>query len=243
MSSLAKFAPAMNCRVVAALACVTLATSPGLSAGRHHTPHANQPAAQGTGSPGGGTSVPAGEIKPAPGETSVDAAVSKTTPKEPTERGGKAADGKSPIDLTRPDNGYSHDNLRRRAARASLVATQKKPPAVPTAAVAPHPPGPTTTEHPRNSAGATVPAASTAFGAARPEPVRAEPAAAVGGAKNNLGLGAPGAHPQVHVATTPAPPKPPVQGINGTSLHQAGPGIGGPAKDHSPIAGSSYRHK
>jgi hypothetical protein len=239
MSSLAKFGPARSWRVVAAVACVTLATGPGLAAGRHHTPHASQPA----GTPAGGASVPTGEAKPAAGETSIDTAVSKATPKEPTDRGGKAADSKSPIDFTRPDNGYNHDNLRRRAARTLLIAAQKKPAAVPTAAVAPHPPGPASAEHPRNAAGAAVPAVSTAFGAARPEPVRADPAAAVGGAKNNLGLGAPGAHPPVHVATTPGPPRPPVQGINGTSLHQAGPSIGGPAKDHSPIAGSSYRHK
>lgn len=33
-----------------------------------------------------------------------------------------------PIDLTRPDAGYA--NLRRRAARPSLIAAQKKPPVV-----------------------------------------------------------------------------------------------------------------
>jgi hypothetical protein len=251
MSSLRKFAPAMNWRAVAALACVTLAAGPALAAGRHHTPHASQPAAQGPG-PGSGASAPAGEAKPAAGETStpVDTTVSKTTPKGPADRGGKATDSKSagPIDLTRPDDGYgNHDSLRRRAARTSLIAAQKKPPVAPTTTIAPHLPASATAVHPRNAAGAAVPAAATlpaALGAAKPEPVHAEPATAFGGAKNNLGLSATNVHSvPVHVATTPAPPKPPVAGINGTSLHQAGPGIGGPAKDHAAIAGSSYRHK
>ncbi len=82
------------------------------------------------------------------------------------------------------------------------------------------------------------------FGAARPEPVHTEPTPAFGAAKNNLGLSPTGVHPvPVHVATTPTPPKAPVVGINGTSLHPANAGIGGPAKDRSAIAGSSYRHK
>jgi hypothetical protein len=241
----------MDWRIVAALACATLAASPGLAAPRH-APHATAPAAQGAGSPAGGaSSAPAGPAKSEAGETPVDTTVSKTN--GPPDRSGKAGDSKSgdsrsvgPIDLTRPDDGYNHDNLRRRAARASLIAAQKKPPGVPAMTVVPHPPVHTTAEHPRNAAGAAVPAAPAVVGAAKPEPVHSEPgiATAFGAAKNNLGLSATNVHaPPIHVATTPAPPKPAVPGINGTSLHQAGPGIGGPARDHSAIAGSSYRHK
>jgi hypothetical protein len=241
MSSLRKLAPSMSRRIVAALACVTLA-GPALAAARH-APHAGAPAPQGA-APAGGASVPAGDAKPA-GDASrpVDATASKTAPKGPVDRGGKATDSKSagPIDLTRPDDGYNHDNLRRRAARTSLIAAQKKP--VTSTAIAPHPPASATAEHPRNATGAAVP---VAVGAVRPEPVHAAPSAATafGAPKNNLGLSAAGAHPApVHVATTPATPKPPVGGINGTSLHPTGVGIGGPAKDHAAIAGSSYRHK
>jgi hypothetical protein len=117
---------------------------------------------------------------------------------------------------------------------------------VPGATIAARPFVPITTEHPRNSAGAAVPALPAVVGAAKPEPVHTEPGmtTALGAPKNNLGLSTTNAHiAPIHVATTPAPPKPPVPGINGTNLHQAGPGIGGPAKDHSAIAGSSYRHK
>jgi hypothetical protein len=243
MNSLRKLAPGMSLRIVAALACVTLAASPGAAAARHAPHHAGPPAAQ-----GGGQSAPTpvGQAKPEGGEATppVDATTTKTTAKEPADRG-KSTDSKSvgPIDLTRPDDGYA--NLRRRAARTSLITPQKKLPAVAPATLAAHSAA-ATAEHTRNAAGAAVPVAPTlpaAVGAARPEPVHAGPTA-FGAAKNSLGLGAGAVHPApVHVATTPAPPKPPVGGVNGTSLHQAGPGIGGPAKDHSAIAGSSYKHK
>jgi hypothetical protein len=249
MSSLGKFAPAIYRRIVAVLACATIAASPGLAAPRH-APHANRPAPPATG-PAAGALVPASQAKPEAGEPPVDVTMSKTTPKGAEDRGGKATDSKSagPIDLTRPDDGYgNHDNLRRRAARTSLIAAQRKLHAAPAVTIAPHPPTPATSEHPRNAAGAAVPAVPAALGAAKAEPVHAEPAPAFGGARNNLGLsvtnaGVANVHaPPVHVAT-PTPAKPPVLGINGTSLHQAGPGIGGPARDHSAIAGSSYRHK
>jgi hypothetical protein len=254
MSSLRKFAPSMNWRIVAALTCVTLAGSPGLAAGRH-APHASQPAAQG-GGPGGGASasVPAGQAGRDAGEASrpvdtIDTTVSKTSPKGPVDRGGKTTDSKSvgPIDLTRPDDGYG--NLRRRAARPSLIAAQKRLQIATPATVAPHPPASAMVDHPRNAAGAVVPGMSTppvGLGAAKPGPVHTEPAtaSAFGAGKNSLGLSATGLHAvPVHVATTPAPTKPLVAGINGTSLHPAALGIGGPAKDHSAIAGSSYRHK
>jgi hypothetical protein len=250
MNSVRKFAPAMSWRMVAGVACVTLAASPGLAAGRHAPHHAAQPTAQSAGQ-AGGASTPVGQAKPEGGEakTPVDTTASKTTPKEPADRG-KPTDSKSagPIDLTRPDDGYG--NLRRRAARPSLIAAQKKPPIARPANIVLHPRAAATAEHPRNAAGAAVPAAvptlPAAVGAVKPKPVHAEPTAATafGGAKNNLGLSATGIHPApVHVATTPAPPRPPVIGINGTSLHQAGPGIGGPATDRSAIGGSSYRHK
>jgi hypothetical protein len=237
----AKFAPATSWRIIAALACVSLVASPVLAA-RRHAPHASPPAA-GTGS-AGGAPASAGQAKPEGGAASspLDTA-SKPTPKGPADRGGTTTDSKSvgPIDLTRPDDGYG--NLRRRAARSLFIANQKK--VVPPVTVGPHPPG-TMPEHPRNAAGAVVPASPgqpTAFGSAKPEPVHVEPAA-FGAAKNNLGLGPAGMHPApVHVATTPAPPKPPVVGINGTTLHPANAGIGGPAKDRSSIAGSSYKHK
>jgi hypothetical protein len=245
MNSVREFAPARSWRVVAAAACVTLAASPGLAAGRHAPHHAAQSAGQ-----AGGASTPDGQAKPEGGDakTPVDTTASKTTPKEPADRG-KPTDTKSvgPIDLTRPDDGYG--NLRRRAARPSLIAAQKKPSIVRPANIVLHPSAAAIAEHPRNAAGAMVPAVPTlpaGVGAVKPEPVHAEPTAATafGDAKNNLGLTATGVHPAaVHVATTPAPPKPPVVGINGTSLHQGGPGIGGPAKDHSAIGGSTYRHK
>jgi hypothetical protein len=228
MSSLRKFAPATSWRIAATLACVAFAASPGVAAGRH-IPHASHPAAP-SAETAGGTPPAAGQAKPEGGDVAAD-------------RGGKAGDNKSvgPIDLTRPDDGYG--NLRRRAARHLFIAAQKKPPAATTIAL--HPPVTTTPEHLRNSAGATVPAlpvVPAAVGSARPEPGHVEPGA-FGGAKNSLGLGL-GVHPApVHVATTPAPPKPPVIGINGTSLHAAGTGIGGPTKDHSAIGGSSYKHK
>jgi hypothetical protein len=249
MSSLRKFAPPMSRRIVAALASVALA-GPALAAARH-APHASAPAPQSAG-PAGSASVPAGEAKPPAGDTSrpVDAAAAMPAPKGPVDRGGKTTDSKSvgPIDLTRPDDGYNHDNLRRRAARASLIAAQKKPPAVPSATIG-HPPASAAAERPRNATGVAVPAAPNvpvAVGAARPEPAHAEPIAATAfsSPKNNVGLSATAVHPiAVHAATTPAPPKPPVGGINGTSLHPTGLGIGGPAKDRSAIAGSSYRHK
>jgi hypothetical protein len=148
MGNLGKLAPAMNWRIVAALACVALAASPGLAAHRH-APHAGQHA---------------------------------TTP---------------------PDHA--------RNAAAATVQTPPVPPAV--------------------------------AGSSRSEPGHVESAAS-GSVRNNLGLGGTGTHPApVHIATTPAPPKPPVIGINGTTLHSTGTGIGGPAKDHSAVAGSSYKHK
>jgi hypothetical protein len=250
MSSLRDLAPAMSWRIAATLACVTLAASPGFAAPRHAPRHASHPTAQGAGQ-AGGASAPIGQAKPEGGDaaTPVDTTAAKTTPKEPADRGGKATDNKSvgPIDLTRPDDGYgNHANLRRRAARASLIAAHKKPPVV--SPGAPHPPVTATAEHPRNSAGVAMPGVPNLpapAGAAKAEPVHTEPTAATafGGGKNNLGLSATGVQPApVHLATTPAPPKP-VVGINGTTLHQSGPGIGGPAKEHSAIAGSSYRHK
>jgi hypothetical protein len=246
MSRLGKSAPVMNWRIIAALACVTLTSSPGLAASRH-APHVHQPAGQGS-EPGGNASAPAAPTKPNAGDASVaiDASASKASPRGPVDRGGKATDSKSvgPIDLTRPDDGYG--NLRRRAIRPSLVAAQKKLQTVAPATIAPHPPVSATAEHVRNATGAAVPAVPTqpGFGAARPEPVHTEPSPAFGAARNNLGLSPTGVHPvPVHVATTPAAPKAPVAGINGTSLHPANAGIGGPAKDRSAIAGSSYRHK
>jgi len=250
MSRLGKSAPDMNWRIVAALACVTLAcvtlaASPGFAASRH-APHAHQPAGQGSG-PGGNAAAPTAPTKPNAGDAgAIDASASKTTPKEPVDRGSKTTDSKSvgPIDLTRPDDGYG--NLHRHAIRPSLVAAQKKLPTAAPATLAPHPPASATAEHPRNATGAAVPAVTTqpGFGAARSEPVHTEPTPAFGATKNNLGLSPAGVHPvPVHVATTPTPPKPPVAGINGTSLHPANAGIGGPAKDRSAIAGSSYRHK
>jgi hypothetical protein len=247
MGSLRKFAPAMSWPIVATLACVAFAAGPGLAAGRHAPHHTSQPAAQGAGQ-AGGVSTSVGPAKPegSNGGGPVDTTAAKTTPKEPNDRG-KTTVIKSagPIDLTRPDDGYA--NLRRRAARTSLIAAQKKPLVVAPVAATLHPPAAATAEHTRNAAGAVVPALPTlpaAGGAARPEPAHAETAPALGGAKNNLGLGTTALHPApVHIATTPALPKPPVGGINGTTLHQGAPGIGGPAKDHSAIGGSSYRHR
>jgi hypothetical protein len=247
MSSLRKFVPAMSWRIVAALACAAFAAGPGLAAGRHAPHHASQPAAQGTGQAGSG-STSAGQTKPPEGGNAtgpVDTTAAKT-PKEPADHG-KTTDSKSvgPIDLTRPDDGYN--NLRRRAARSSLIAAQKKSPVMAPATAVLHPAAAATTEHARNAAGAAVPATPALpaiVGAAKTEPVHAESVPGFGGAKNNLGLTTTGTHPApVHVATTPAAPKPALTGINGTSLHQAGPGIGGPAKDHSAIGGSTYRHK
>jgi hypothetical protein len=201
---------------------------------------------QGSG-PNGNASAPAPPIKANAGDAAggADTGASKASPTGPGDHGGKT-DSKSagPIDLTRPDDGYG--NLRRRAIRPSLIAAQKKLQTVAPATTAPHPPASATVEHPRNATGAAVPAVPTepGFGAARPEPAHTGPTPALGAAKNNLGLSPTAGHPtQVHVATTPAPPKPPVAGINGTSLHPANAGIGGPAKDRSATAGSSYRHK
>jgi hypothetical protein len=242
MSSLRKFAPATRRRIVAALACAALAAGPALAAGRHAPHHASQPAAQGPGQAG---STPAGQAKPEGGTGPIDTTAAKTTPNEPADHG-KTTDSKSvgPIDLTRPDDGYA--NLRRRAARTSLIAAQRKPAIAAPGTPITHPLAATTAEHTRNAAGSAVPVAPAlpaAIGAARPEPVHAESVPGFGGPKNNLGLST-GTHlAPVHVATTPAAPKPPVPGINGTSLHQGGPGIGGPATDRSAIGGSLYRHK
>ncbi len=195
MRSLRKFAPTMSWRIVAAVACVTLAAGPGLAAGRHAPHHASQPPAQGAGQAG---STSAGQAKPEGGNATgpIDTTAAKTTPKEPADHG-KTTDSKSvgPIDLTRPDDGYG--NLRRRAARTSLIAAQKKPAVVAPAAATAHPPA-ATAEHTRNAAGAAVPAAPAlpaAVGAARPEPVHAESVPGFGGAKNNLGLSTTGVHP------------------------------------------------
>src|SRR5271165_2981325 len=137
MSSLRKFAPAMSWRIVAALACGALAAGPGLAAGRHAPHHASQPAAQGAGQEGSNS---AGQAKPEGGNATgpVDTTAAKATPQEPADHG-KTTDSKSvgPIDLTRPDDGYA--NLRRRAARTSLIAAQKKPAVVAPAAAITHP--------------------------------------------------------------------------------------------------------
>jgi len=245
MSSLRKLASATRWRIVAALACAALAAGPVLAAGRHAPHHASQPAVQGAGQAG---STSAGQAKPEGGNATgpIDTTAAKTTPKEPAGHG-KTTDSKSvgPIDLTRPDDGYA--NLRRRAARTSLIAAQKKPAVVAPGTAIAHPPVAGTAEHTRNAAGAAVPAAPAlpaAVAAARPEPVHAESVPGFGSAKNNLGLSTTGMHPApVHIATTPTGAKPPVVGINGTSLHPGGPGIGGPATDRSAIGGSLYRHK
>ncbi len=245
MSSLGKLVPAMNQRIAVALAFVALAASPALAAPRH-APHAVG------GAPG------AGQAKPGGGDASgpLDKA-----PKGPAEHGGTAADGKvvggkagdgkaadgkpvGPIDLTRPDDGYG--NQRRRTARPLFITTHAKPPVGAPATIAlPHPPAITTLDQSRNAAGAAVPAAPVlpaVAGSARSEPTHFESTAL--GVKNNLGLGGATVHPApVHIATTPAPPKPPVIGINGSTIHPSSSGIGGPAKDHSAITGSSYKHK
>ena len=136
------------------------------------------PRPQGAGPVGASVSAPAGPAKPDAGETSspVDTTASKTSPKGPVDRGGKATDSKSvgPIDLTRPDDGYG--NLRRRAARPSLIAAQKKLQPVTAATVAPHPPASAMVDHPRNAAGAVVPGMSaTPLGSVRQSPGRSTP--------------------------------------------------------------------
>jgi hypothetical protein len=248
MSSLRNFASATSWRIGAAVACAVLAAGPGLAAGRHAPHHASQPAAQGAGQAGSTSAGQAnvGQPKAEGGNAAgpADTTAAKTMPKEPADHG-KATDSKSvgPIDLTRPDDGYA--NLRRRAARTSLIAAQKKPSIVTPGVATTHPSAAATAERTRNAAGAAVlavPALPSAVGAARPEPLHVQSVPGLGGAKNNLGLSTTGTHPApVHVATTPT--KPPVSGINGTSLHQAGAGIGGPAADRSAIGGSTYRHK
>jgi hypothetical protein len=236
MSSLA---PAMNWRIVAALACLACAGSPALAAHRH-APHGSQSAAPGPGAAGG--TPPAGHAKPDGGDASGPHDAASKGP----DHNGKATDGKpvGQIDLTRPDDGYG--NQGRHAARPLFIAPHGKPAVGSTTVVAPHPPAITALDHTRNAAGATVPVGPVppaVVGAVRPEQVHLE-SAAFGSAKNNLGLGGTAVHPApVHIVTTPAPPKPPVIGINGTTLHSSGGGIGGPAKDHSAIAGSSYKHK
>jgi len=249
MSRQGKFVPTIDWRIVAAFACVAFAADPSLAAGRHHAPHAHPPAAQGGGSQGGAAAATP-EAKSDADNGRASAPIDSDAPKRSAgaDKGSKATgDGKSvgPIDLTRPDDGYgNHENLRRRAARTALIAAQKKKLQVaPSTNVAAHPPGAAgvTDPHPRNSAGAVLPSAVTA---AKPEPIRGEPAGgAFGSARNNLGLGTTDVHATAtHVIATPAP-KTPVVGINGTSLHHADTGIGGPAKDHSATAGSTIRRK
>ena len=227
MSSMRKFAPATSWRIVAALACVALAAGPGLAAGRHAPHHASQPAAQGAGQ-AGGASTSAGQAKPeggnAHGSHRYDGGRRRRRRSRPTAAKRRTASRSVRSTSRGRTTATPTCAAAPRGPRSSRA--QKKPPVLAPAVRHPHPPAAATAEHARNAAGAAVPAAPAlpaAVGAARPEPVHAESVPAFGVAKNNLGLSTTGVHPApVHVATTPAAPKPPVIGINGTSLHQAG---------------------
>jgi hypothetical protein len=107
------------------------------------------------------------------------------------------------------------------------------------AAHAPGGAGATRTQR-RNSVGALLPPVTRATKLINGE----APGTALGGSvKNSLGFRVTQMHPTaVRIAATPTT-KPPVPGINGTSLHPNVSGIGGPAKEQSAIAGSTYRHR
>jgi hypothetical protein len=161
------------------------------------------------------------------------------------EFGGKSA--ARGIDLIRPDDGYA--NLRRRAARSSLVAAgqKKKLQVVPPVAVTPHQlsPARAPAEPLRNSAGIAFPVST---GVGKPDSIRTMPGGPVNTslAKNSVGMSLgeiyrPEIHrPETHLAATGM--MAPVTGINGTTMGHAGAGgIGGPAKDRSAINGSALR--
>jgi hypothetical protein len=239
-----------NWWLLAVIACTALAADPSLAAWRgrpapqlfhgvtqdaHSSHEVASPASQ-------LTNPVVTDIK-----TDVDRAGSNSVHSEPsaahspTSVSGKSAGTPHLIDLVRADDGYA--NLRRRAARPSLISAgqKKKPQIVTPVAVVPPPPSPAgATERARNSAGMPMPAKINFLG---PDAVRAvtnEPANA-GPAKNSLGLTVNHTqrnNPHVTAASTTAP----VMGINGSSMGHVGTaGIGGPAKERSAIGGSSFR--
>jgi hypothetical protein len=243
--------------LLAVILCSALAADPGLAARRGKSaPHANSGAAQdgqGLSHEGAlGAAVPASRA-PAPAVTDVKTGVDTAgqTPAVPAppvvnsrapNAGGKSAAMAHGIDLVRPDDGYA--NLRRRAARSSLVANaqRKKPQIVAPVTGTPHAPaavGPTV-EQARNSTGAPV---SANVNLTKPGAIHAVPAvpANTGPAKNSLGVSLNETHHRdIHVTATTA--MAPVNGVNGTTMGRVGlTGIGGPAKERSAIGGSAFR--
>jgi hypothetical protein len=240
-----RFDRMVNWRILAVVACMAFVAQPGRAAEQGKpTPHAD--AAQG--------GAPSGATAPGEGKTEADAADHNPTHPASNVRGrikgpgtdaGHAgvASGATPgpppsIDLVRPDDGYT--NLRRRAARASLIAGHKNlafgRPAVP-----PHLPSVGPLVEPTRTATGTAVPAGPAFG----KPDGFHPSGTVPGIapKNNLGLAATEVHrPDMPVVPHVTPLV--VSGINGTTMgHTTPSSIGGAAKDRSAIAGTSYRHR
>jgi hypothetical protein len=227
--------------MLAVIACTALSAQPGFAAHRGKlSPHTD--AAKG--------SAPAGPAASPEVKTGTDTADHDATHPDATSRGrtkGPDADqagkgsvpGRTPsIDLVRPDDGYI--NLRRRAARASLVAGKKQL-EIGRPAIAPHlPPAVGAGEATRTATGVTVPA-NPAF--EKHDDVLHPPATVPSGVpRNSLGLAATEARrPDLPVA--PHVPTAVVTGINGTTMNHTTPSsIGGAAKDRSAISGSSYHH-
>jgi hypothetical protein len=234
-------------RLLAVIACFALSAEPSLAAGRgKFAPQASQgfsPDGQRHSHNGAlptshltdgltGTKIGVDAIGPA-------SAHPETPDNPPTSANGRSAATTRGIDLVRPDDGYA--NLRRRAARSSLVSpTQKKPPPVAPLAVTLRPPSPAgaTSESARNSGAMPIPAhinapKPSAVGAVTNEPAN------TGLARNSLGLStnAPHHH-EIRITAAPFP----VTGINGSTMGHAGTtGIGGPTKERSAIGGSARR--
>jgi hypothetical protein len=244
----------INPWVLAVLACGALVADPSLAArrGAKFVSHHSQSASPEAGSQAARPSQPGAAESKTGNDTAAQSSGrpdSETGNNRGTKGSGAAAGkgGKSAgpgIDLVRPDDGYA--NLRRRAARSSLIAAEqkKKLQIAPTVAATPHLPSPagTPAEHARNSAGVTLPAGATV---GKPELVHTAPGGPVntGVGKNNLGLSVNETHhTETHITATGTTV--PVSGINGTTMGRVNAGtVGGPTKDRSAINGSAYQRK
>jgi hypothetical protein len=224
-------------RFLAIVACAALA-QPSLAAHRGSKPAPHTEAPKG-GSPGGPTTPPGGKAET---DTADHDATSQGRIKGPGAESARkdsalhATPGPTPrIHLKTPDDGYI--NLRRRAARDSLVGGRKKL-EIGRLAIAPHrPPAAGAVETRRTAIGVTVPA-NPAF--EKHDALHPPATVPTGVPKNSLGL----AVTEAHMPVVPHPWGAVATGVNGTTVgHTTRSSIGGAGKDRSAISGSSYHHR
>lgn len=240
-----RFDRMVSWRILAVVAFTAIVAQPALAAEAKPTPHAD--AAQG--------GAPSGAAAPAEGKTELDTAAHTAPHSGSTVRGhvkGPGADaahggvvsgtapGSTPsIDLVRPDDGYT--NLRHRAVGASLIAGRKQNPEFGRPNIAPHLPSVGPAAEPSRTATGTIAPALPLI--TRPDGLHPNGIVPTGLPRNNLGLAATEPH-RPDMPMVPHVALPMVSGINGTTMGHTNPStIGGAAKDHSAIAGTSYRHR